>query len=357
MDFLNTGFLGNSVRQWAIAVAVTIAAVLLLRVAVAVLVNRLVALSRRTATEWDDIIAAALAKTKFLVLLALGVFAGSQGLTLSDRARGALDNLAVVALLMQSGIWAGFVLSRWLESFRKREIQEDPATATTVSALGFVAKIALWTAILLVALDNLGVDITTLVAGLGIGGVAVALALQNILGDLFASLSIVLDKPFVLGDFLIIDEHQGKVEHIGLKTTRVRSLWGEQLIFSNSDLLNSRVRNFGRMSERRVVFSLGVTYQTPRARLARIPGMIREAVEAQERTRFDRSHFKAYGDFALLFETVYYVTVAEYNAYMDIQQAINLRIHERFEEDGIEFAYPTQTVFVVRQGGGAEGAT
>jgi small-conductance mechanosensitive channel len=181
--------------------------------------------------------------------------------------------------------------------------------------------------------------------------------MQNVLGDLFASLSIVLDKPFVLGDFLIVDEHLGNVEHIGLKTTRVRSLWGEQLIFSNSDLLNSRIRNLGRMQERRTVFALGVTYQTPREKLTRIPGILREAVEAQEKTRFDRSHFKAYGDFSLNFETVYYVTVADYNAYMDVQQAINLRIHERFEEEGIEFAYPTQTLFLVRQGTQADAAT
>jgi small-conductance mechanosensitive channel len=349
MEFLNIVMLGNSVRQWLVAAVVATAVVLLLRAVAAVLVTRIAALSRRTTTEWDDIIAGALAKTKFLFLLALGVFAGTHALTLSGRARGALDSIVVVALLIQSGLWAGFVLSRWLESYREREMQEDPATATTVSALGFVGKIALWAAILLLALDNVGVDITTLVAGLGIGGVAVALALQSILGDLFASLSIVLDKPFVLGDFLIVGEHLGNVEHIGLKTTRVRSLWGEQLIFSNSDLLNSRIRNFGRMYERRIVFPLGVTYQTPRDKLTRIPGIVREAVEAQEKTRFDRSHFKTYGDFSLHFETVYYVTVPDFNTYMDVQQAINLRIHERFEQEGIEFAYPTQTLFLVKQ--------
>ena len=357
MAFLNTVLLGNSVRQWFIAAVVATAVVLLLRVVAAALVTRITALSRRTTTEWDDIIAGALAKTKFLFLLVLAVFAATYGLTLSDRARGAVDSLVVVALLIQSGLWAGFVLTRWLASYRKREIQEDPAAATTMSALGFVGQIGLWTAILLLALDNVGVDITALVAGLGIGGIAVALAMQNVLGDLFASLSIVLDKPFVLGDFLIVDEHLGNVEHIGLKTTRVRSLWGEQLIFSNSDLLNSRIRNFGRMQERRTVFALGVTYQTPREKLTRIPGILREAVEAQEKTRFDRSHFKAYGDFSLNFETVYYVTVADYNAYMDVQQAINLRIHERFEEEGIEFAYPTQTLFLVRQGTQADAAT
>ncbi|CAN5137698.1 hypothetical protein BH23GEM2_BH23GEM2_05590 [soil metagenome] len=142
----------------------------------------------------------------------------------------------------------------------------------------------------------------------------------------------------------------GTVEHIGLKTTRVRSLWGEQLVFSNNDLLQSRLRNFGRMVDRRVVFSIGVTYQTPRDRLERIPGMIRAAVEEHRTTRFDRSHFKSYGDFALLFETVYYVLSRQYGDYMDIQQAINLRLHEMFETEGIEFAYPTQTLFLAHAG-------
>jgi len=178
--------------------------------------------------------------------------------------------------------------------------------------------------------------------------VAVALALQNVLGDVFASLSIVLDKPFVLGDFLIMGEYVGSVENIGLKTTRIRSLSGEQLVFSNNDLLNSRIRNYGRLLERRILFTIGVTYQTPREQVVQIPEMIRKAVEDQERARFDRSHFKSYGDFALIFETVYFVLGPEYNLYMDIQQAINLSIHAQFEEEGIEFAYPTQTLLLVK---------
>jgi small-conductance mechanosensitive channel len=357
MEFLDTVFLGNTIRHWAIAIAVMLATIIVLRVVRAVLVNRLTALAKRTATDWDDIVTAALAKTSLLFVLVVGVVVGMQSLTISDRIRRWTGSVLVIAALIQAGIWAGTILSRWLESYRKREMQEDPATATTVGALGFVGKLVLWTAVLLLALDNVGVDITTLVAGLGVGGVAVALALQNVLGDLFASLSIVLDKPFVLGDFLIIDNHLGSVEYVGLKTTRLRSLSGEQLIFANSDLLKSRVRNFGRMYQRRIVFAIGVTYQTPRTTLEKIPGIIREAVEAQEKTKFDRSHFKEYGDFSINFETVYYVTVPDYNTYMDIQQAINLRIHERFENEGIEFAYPTQTLFLVKEGEQAEPAS
>jgi len=205
----------------------------------------------------------------------------------------------------------------------------------------------LWSVVLLLALDNLGMDVTALVAGLGVGGIAVALAAQNILADLFASISIVLDKPFVLGDFVVLDGFAGSVEHVGLKTTRVRSLTGEQLIFSNTDLLGSRLRNYGRMRERRIVFSVGVTYGTSREKLDKIPGILREAVESVPKARFDRAHFKAFGPSSLDFEIVYWVTLPDYAVYMDSQQAINLRIFDRFAAEGIEFAYPTQTLYVV----------
>jgi small-conductance mechanosensitive channel len=205
--------------------------------------------------------------------------------------------------------------------------------------------------VLLLVLDNLGVNITALVAGLGVGGVAVALAVQTILSDLLSSLSIALDKPFVIGDFLMVGDMLGSVEYVGLKTTRLRSLSGEQLVFSNTDLLGSRIRNFGRMYERRVAFNLGVTYQTTREQIRKVPAIIREAIETQDRTRFDRSHFKEYGAYSLNFESVYYINGPDYNQYMDIQQAINLTIHEGFEREGIDFAYPTQTL-VLQQAAG-----
>jgi len=199
---------------------------------------------------------------------------------------------------------------------------------------------------LLLALDNLGVNITALVAGMGIGGIAVALAAQNILGDLFASISIVLDKPFVINDFIIVGDYMGSVEHIGVKTTRIRSLSGEQIVFSNTDLLNSRVRNFKRMVERRVVFSFGVVYGTPAEKLEAIPGIVRGIIEAIDGTRFDRAHFAKYGDSSLDFEVVYFVVTGDYNVYMDIQQAINLAIYRSFEDEGLGFAFPTQTIFL-----------
>ncbi|MBU2675594.1 MAG: mechanosensitive ion channel family protein [Woeseia sp.] len=257
---------------------------------------------------------------------------------------------AMVAALLQFGMWLSAGVIRSIHAKRQKDLEESPDDVAAMDILSFIARVTIWSIVLLAILDNLGVNITTMIAGLGVGGIAVALAAQNILGDLFASLSIVLDKPFVVGDFLSIGEFLGTVEKVGIKTTRMRSLSGEQLVFSNNDLLNSRIRNYGRMFERRVVFSLGVTYQTPADKLRAIPDMLRKAVESREPVRFDRAHFQKYGDFALIFEVVYYVLSADYAEYMDIQQEINLSIYEDFEAAGIEFAYPTQTLYVNKTG-------
>ena len=334
---------GNSLLAWSIAIAVTFVAYVLLRLTISFIRGRLVRLARTTTNQWDDIIIHALTRTKALTLIVVAVYLGAYSLTISDGTRRIVGVVTTITLLIQAGIWTGSGVRTLLKRYAD-EHGDDGASITTMNALGFVARLVLWGAVALLALDNLGVDITALVAGLGVGGVAVALAIQNILGDLFASLSIVLDKPFVNGDFIVVGEMLGSVEYVGLKTTRIRSLSGEQLVFSNADLLGSRIRNFGRMYERRVVFTIGVTYDTPREKLLEIPNIIRESVEAQEQTRFDRCHFKEYGDFSLNFETVYYVLVPDFNVYMDKQQAINFRMHERFENEGIEFAFPTQTI-------------
>ena len=204
-----------------------------------------------------------------------------------------------------------------------------------INAIHKTEKLACWSIVLFLVLDNLGVDVTALVASLGAVAVAVAvavaLAVQNIPGDLFASFSIVFDKPFVVGDFLIIDKYLGSVGRVGLKNTSLRSLTGEQLVFSNSDLLASRIQNYGKMKERRVAFTIGVTYDTPRAELEQIPTMLKTVIENQQQIRFDRPHSKSYGDFSLVFEIVYYVSSPDYKVYMDIQQAINPGSHEQIE--------------------------
>jgi len=344
--FLSRIVYGNPVWTWILAAAVVVVFALILFVLKRFIHHRLDEYAKRTDTEVDDLVADLLGRTRFWFLAAVSLYAGSLALKLPAMAARVISTIAVLVLLVQAGIWGTALVTYWITRSVKRKLEEDAATATSMAALGFIIKLILWAVVLLLALDNMGVDITALIAGLGISGIAVALALQSILGDLFASLSIVIDKPFVIGDFIIVDDLLGTVERIGLKTTRVRSLSGEQLVFSNSDLLQSRIRNYKRMFERRIVFSIGVTYQTPHGKLAAIPAMIREIIEAQEMTRFDRAHFSKYGDFALAFEIVYYVLVPDYNTYMDIQQAINLAIYERFEKEGIEFAYPTQTLYV-----------
>ena len=348
MQHLDTLYLGNPLRSWLLAAAVAVIAYIGLNLLRRLLVRQITALSGRTSNRADDLVADTLSRTKAFFLLFVSLYAGTRVLALGESTETALRFIGVVVVVTQLAIWGTVVINALIRRQLALRMEEDAASATAVNAAGFVLRLGFYSVLVLMGLDNLGFDITALIAGLGIGGVAVALALQNVLGDLFASLSIVLDRPFVIGDFIVVGELAGTVEYVGLKTTRVKSLSGEQLVFANSDLLSSRIRNFKRMYERRIVFSLGVTYQTPRDVLERIPGMIRAAVEKQENTRFDRAHFKEYGDFALTFEVVYIVLSPDFNAYMDVQQAINFEIHRAFEEAGIEFAYPTQTLFLTR---------
>ncbi|MGD2217249.1 MAG: mechanosensitive ion channel family protein [Gemmatimonadales bacterium] len=355
MEFLQRTYLGNSVETWIAAIAVAILTLLVLRFVQSVAARRLARRAERTRIGLDDLAAELVRKTRFFFPLLVALYGGAQPLALPPTVDRVLRAVVVIALLLQAAVWGNTILSFWITRYMQKRMEEDAAAATSVGALRFVGKLVLWTIVVLLALDNIGVDVTALVTGLGIGGLAVALALQNVLSDLFASLSIVLDKPFVIGDFVIVGEFLGTVEHIGLKTTRLRSLSGEQLVFSNSDLLGSRIRNYKQMAQRRIVFSFGVVYETPHEQLAVIPGMVREIIEAQENARFDRAHFKAYGDFSLNFEVVYYVLVPDYNTYMDIQQAINLALYRRFEEEAIEFAYPTRTLYVRENQGGAIG--
>lgn len=346
MDLSTLSVYQNDLIELGIALAIVVGVFIALRLLIGQVIRRLSALASRSATDVDDLVVKLIDRTKWLVFLALSVYAGSLALRLPADIESLISAIVVIALLIQLAIWASEFLTFWIDRKIEGLVDEDAAMATTLSALYFVGKLIIWTVVLLLALANLGVNITTLVAGLGVGGIAVALALQGVLTDLFASLSIVMDKPFVIGDFIIVGEYMGNIEHIGLKTTRVRSLSGEELIFSNNDMLNSRIRNYKSMQERRILFTIGVTYHTPAQKLERIPKMIREIVESQELARYDRSHFKSYGDFALLFETVYYVLTSDYTLYMDIQEQINLAIYRKFEEEGIEFAFPTQTLFL-----------
>ena len=340
----------GNLSRWLIAAVLLVVLITTLRVAQAVLGRRARKLAEKRRFDYAHVTAELIEATKFLFLVLMSASLSSLVLPLSDETQTIIRVTTIIALLIQAGIWGHVAVTFFVTRYAERRLGTDATSVTTISALGMFARLVIISIVVLLILDNLGVNVTTMVAGLGIGGVAVALAAQNILGDLFASASIVLDKPFVMGDFLIVGDFLGTVEHVGLKTTRIRSLSGEQLVFSNNDLLQSRIRNYKRMLERRIVFSIGVIYETPYDKLTAIAGILRAAVEAQERVRFDRAHFKEHGDFSLNFEVVYYVLSPDFNLYMDIQQAINLTIHKRFEEQEIEFAYPTQTILLPQPG-------
>ena len=337
---------GNSLGTWAVAIFAGVISFFLFCYAVKLADRYLsVLLERRPGTAVSLILDLVRQINVYFIFL-LALLIGSSFLNLPARLSKIISVLVILFLLFQVGLWGDKVITYWLNIRIKKKVTEDPSTATMLSAFGFMGKLLFWGIIVLIGLENMGIDVTALVAGLGIGGIAVALAAQNILSDLFASWSIVLDKPFLVGDFVVIDDFSGNVEHIGLKTTRIRSLAGEQVVISNSDLLKCRIRNYKRMYERRIVFTFGVTYETPIEKLKEIPNVIKDVIASIENARFDRAHFVSYGSFALNFEVVYYVLSADYNLYMDIQQKINLMLLEEFKKMDVAFAYPVQTIYV-----------
>ncbi len=348
-EFLKIVILGNELLRWIAAVVVLLLVYFTLIFVRSLLVRYLRAIAITTETDLDDLAVEIISRTWKMNMLAIAIFAGSLSLSVSQKVEFLMASLASVALFLQLGLWGNGIVAYLVTRKRKKEDKEEKISLAAYSAISWISRAVLWSFVALLALNNLGIEVTALVAGLGISGIAIALAVQNILGDLFASLSIVLDRPFEVGDFIIVEDLMGVVQHVGIKTTRVMSISGEQIVFSNTDLLSSRIRNYRRMKERRVLFGFGVTYQTTSEQVEAIPGIIREIVQNLEMARFDRAHFKSFGDSSLDFEVVYFVQDREYALFMDIQQEINLEIMKRFEKAGIEFAYPTQTLFIEKE--------
>jgi small-conductance mechanosensitive channel len=352
-------WLENPVRRWLLALLVAAAALAAALLWRRVVLRRLRPLVLRTNTFFDDgaVVVAQTAAPLIIVLLA--VYLGSLFLSFPAAGKGLARAAAIILLLIQAGLWGRALIRRWVERYSEQNGESNAAGVGTARLIGILAQLALFAVVLLLILDNIpGVEITPLVAGLGIGGVAVALAVQNILGDIFASLSIALDKPFVVGDFIIVGDEMGTVQQIGLKTTRVRSLSGEQLIFSNGDLLQSRIRNFQRMEERRSLFTFRVPYNTPPEQLHAIPGLVRGIVEPIERTRFDRAHLLRFDDLGLVYEVVYFVLSPDFMLYADIQQRINLALIDALTAQGVSFvsiAEPSKATRRTRQLDGGVG--
>ncbi|MBU0514708.1 MAG: mechanosensitive ion channel family protein [Proteobacteria bacterium] len=348
MDFLNYQLLQNSVWRWLIALGVAGAAYLVMEIVRTYGLHLFQKWAQNTRNEVDDYLVGQLRRsTKHLFIIIFALYAGQLALRFPPRVGLIADNLALITVFVLAALWANAMIKFWFNRRIRQKVTEDPEGSSSYIALSFLVRLALWTVVGLAALSNLGVNISTLLAGVGVGGVALALASQTILGDLFSSFAITLDKPFRVGDFIVVGDMSGTVEHIGLKTTRVRSLSGEQLVFGNSDLLKSRIKNYKRMQHRRIVFKLGVTYETPYQKLAAIPELIQKIIDDTPGARFDRTHFSSYDDFALTFEIVYFVDSPDYTTYMDVQQSINLAVFQRFEAEGVEFAYPTRTVYTV----------
>lgn len=345
---------GVGVAGWATAFGVTLLLLLLLRIVKAIL-SRIAARHVAMPGATGSYLEVAVRRTRFSLLTAVALCAGALIAGLRGGAMPWVQAVVVIVVLVQAGLWADGIISLAILRYQERKLGEDQSNKGTTRTILFFTRLILFSIVILMALDNIpGVEVSTLIAGLGIGGIAVALAAQNILGDLFASVSIALDKPFEIGDFVVVGDLMGNVEYVGLKTTRIRSLTGEQIVVSNQDLLGSRIRNFKRMQERRVLFTLGVTYQTTPEGVERAVAIVRETIEGREGVRFERCHWKGYGPSSLDIETVYFVLDRDYLLFMNTQQEINLEIFRRFEAEGIEFAYPTQTLFVNRSGSGVE---
>jgi len=326
------------------AAALLVAVVVVCRVVQAVLIGRMQKLAKKTKTQVDDMIVEFLSSLRTAFFAAVALAIASRVLILPSVVQRIIDAVALIVITVQAITLAERILELCITKFVMKTGDGEAAP----KFLRFLIRFGLWSVGLLLVLSNLGINVTSLITGMGIGGIAIALAVQNILADLFSSFSLYVDRPFEVGDFIIVGQDMGTVKYVGLKTTRIQALQGEELVIPNSELTNSRVQNFRKMQRRRVVFSFGVTYDTSVKKLGAIPDMVHEIIGKAEHADIDRVHFQKFGESSLVFEVVFYVTSGDYNIFMDTQQEINLALTERFEKEGITFAFPTRTVHMVQ---------
>lgn len=341
---LSTELAGNAIVDWLVATAALAGLLLAFALTKRVLVARLRRLADRTAATWDDVVVHVLERTSALLFAVVAIDGVARAtLELRDGPREILDAAATIALFVQAGVWVLAAVARAVVRWSERE-EADGGRRTAGAAVVFLARLAVWSVVLLLVLSNLGVEVGALVAGLGVGGIAAALAVQSALGDLFAGFAIYLDRPFDIGDFIIVGDVLGNVKRIGIRSTHIASLGGESIVYPNGKLVDNVIRNYRRMEQRRIVFHLGVLYSTPADDLEAAPGLIRDIIESRDDTRFERAHFAGFADSSLTLEVVYYVLSRDYTQYMDAQHAINLGVVRAFQERGIGFAFPTRTL-------------
>jgi small-conductance mechanosensitive channel len=350
MDWIkSTVFLEISTEQWLFCLAAIVISFIVIRAAWSLLIARLTKLFAHTSNQLDDLILEIIKSTGSFTFLLISVLIGVQFLDIPERLAETIDHLWFVVIGIQAAVWLSKAVTLWAKGrLHPHGLQDQNPVITRV--ISWILKTMLWSILLLAVLSNLGVNITAFIASLGVGGIAVALAVQNVLADLFASLAIGLDKPFEVGDFIISGEILGSVELVGLKTTHIRSLDGEQIIISNTELLKRVIRNYKRMATRRVAFAFGVTYDTPIEKIKEIPAAVKKIVEGAGDLRFDRAHFKGFGASSLDFEVVYILNSGDYNIYMDTQQKINLDIMAELQAREVDFAFPTMTLDLSRAG-------
>jgi len=347
-ELLNQVYLGNTVLSYVKALGIFILGIIIVKIFKTIVLHQLKKWAEKTQTTIDDFIIIGIEKSVVPILYYGTLYVAAKTLKLSPDINNVINILSAVVITFFAIRLITSILNFSIVSYSSKQ-EEGDKKAKQLKSISALARFVIWGIGLVFLLDNLGFDITAVVAGLGIGGIAVAIAAQAILGDLFSYFVIFFDRPFEIGDFIIVDDKTGTVEHIGIKSTRIRALSGEQLVVSNTDLTSSRIHNYKKLQRRRVVFQLGVIYQTPSDKLKIIPGMVKQIIVDNPTAEYDRGHFKSFGDFSLNFEFVYYVLSAEYAVYMDIQQEINLKIYEAFEKEEIEFAYPTQTLFLTKE--------
>ncbi|WP_312257177.1 mechanosensitive ion channel family protein [Stutzerimonas nitrititolerans] len=325
----------------ALVLGATFVSYLVLQTVLKVVTNRLRKLSKGSPSGFAGMVAEMLSRTSQLLLIAMSLLIGLKFAELPDRWESAMSHGWFIALAFQIALWLDTAVHLWMESLTRDGKARNPVTTTII---GIMLRIVVWTMMLLSILANLGVDITAMVASLGVGGIAIALAVQTLLSDIFASLSIGIDKPFEIGDFVVFGDIAGTIEHIGLKTTRIRSLSGEQVVCSNADLLSQTIHNYKRMNTRRIVFKFGISYKTPASKLREVSQLVRRIIESIEKAKFDRAHFFTFDNSQLTYEVVYIMQTADYNAYMDVQEEINLRLLEGIHELEVDFAFPIRQV-------------
>jgi small-conductance mechanosensitive channel len=344
-EMFSYSIFGNTTLDYLVSLGIFIGGMAIIYIFKRYALKRLQRWADSTDTSIDDLLVNFIDKL-LVPLFYIGVlYISLRTLDLSRGFERAME-IAASVLITLLAVRAVTAAADYVLQSSLKESDDPERRAKQLKGIRLLINIVIWAIALIFLLDNLGVKISAAVAGLGIGGIAVALAAQAVLGDMFSYFVIFFDKPFEIGDFIVVGDKMGVVEYVGIKTTRIRALSGEQLVFSNTDLTNSRVHNFKKMERRRAVFKLGVVYQTPFDKLKMIPQIVKDIIVKQTDAEFDRGHFASYGDSSLNFEFVYYVTGADYAKYMDIQQAINLSIFEIFEKEKIEFAYPSQTLFV-----------